>query len=89
MFLRCYLLFQTIKGFAFIEFDKPESMLNALKVSAAEKRKLRPDMDPSELLSIKTFIIEQQQQQQQPSPDKQVSFKGRPLASNLSFKCRV
>jgi hypothetical protein len=84
MVVGCYLLFQTIKGFAFIEFDKPESMLNALKVSAAEKRKLRPDMDPSELLSIKTFILEQQQQQQ-PSPDKQVSFKGRPR--NMQPQC--
>ena len=49
-------------------------MLSALKASAAEKRSLRPDMDPAELLSIKTFIVEQQQQQQaqqptEPSPD--------------------
>lgn len=63
-------LFQAIKGFAFVEFEKAEWATNVVKASAVEKKKLRSDMDPSELLSIKTFLAEQQQQQTQQTPDK-------------------
>jgi RNA recognition motif-containing protein len=48
-----------IKGFAFVEFDTPESAKKALKTLVVEKSRLRQDMDPGELLSVKTFINEQ------------------------------
>ena len=53
-----------------VEFEKAEWATNVVKASAVEKKKLRSDMDPSELLSIKTFLAEQQQQQTQQTPDK-------------------
>ena len=51
-----------VKGFAFVEFDKPEFASNALKALVVEKSRLRPDMDPAELQSVKTFVAEQEQQ---------------------------
>ncbi len=54
--------FQVVKGFSFVEFDKPEYAANALKALVLEKSRLRPDMDPAELQSVKTFVAEQEQQ---------------------------
>jgi hypothetical protein len=53
-----------VKGYAFVEFDKPESAGNALKALVAEKSRLRPDMDPAELQSVKTFISEQEMEKE-------------------------
>ncbi len=53
-----------MKGYAFVEFDKPESAGNALKALVAEKSRLRPDMDPAELQSVKTFISEQEMEKE-------------------------
>ena len=60
--------FQVVKGFAFVEFDKPEFATNALKALVVEKSRLRPDMDPAELQSVKTFVAEQEQQIAEKSP---------------------
>ena len=63
-----------IKGFAFVEFDTPESAKKALKTLVVEKSRLRQDMDPSELLSVKTFINEQAMEKEA-SSKKQVKAK--------------
>ena len=70
----CLYNFQMIKGFAFVEFDTPESAKKALKTLVVEKSRLRQDMDPSELLSVKTFINEQAMEKEA-SSKKQVKAK--------------